>query len=248
MKESTTHFGYEAIDINSKTARVADVFHSVAKRYDIMNDLMSFGLHHLWKRKAIARAYIEPQLAVLDLASGTADLSRLIAPKLNSKGSLTLADINSSMLELGRNKLIDDGLLTNINYVQTNAESLAFPEDSFDRIIMGFGLRNVTHKDLALNEMFRVLKPGGRLIVLEFSQPSSKKLTALYNLYSFSVLPILGKLICNDEKSYRYLAESIRMHPTQEELKNMMENAHFERVSFENILDGVVALHIGFKF
>jgi demethylmenaquinone methyltransferase/2-methoxy-6-polyprenyl-1,4-benzoquinol methylase len=248
MNESTTDFGYQSLPINLKTARVAAVFHSVAKRYDVMNDLMSLGLHHLWKRRAIARLAIEPYHSVLDLACGTGDLSRLMAPKLNGQGKLALADINDSMLNLARERLIDLGLISKIEYIQTDAECLPFPEDSFHRVIIGFGLRNVTRTEKALAEIFRVLKPGGRLVILEFSHPCSPGLSKLYDAYSFSVLPILGKVICDDAESYRYLAESIRMHPTQQVLKEMMEIAHFERVNFENIHDGIVAIHTGFKF
>lgn len=247
-EESTTHFGYQSIPVSLKTSQVAGVFHSVAKRYDLMNDCMSFGLHRLWKRQAIASLQIEPTHTILDLAGGTGDLSNLILNKLNSDGSLILSDINNSMLEVGRSRLQDKGYVSQVKVLQANAEHLPFPNNTFHRIIIGFGLRNVTHKELALSEMFRTLKPGGRVIILEFSHPKSPTLSRLYDTFSFNVLPLLGKAICNDEASYQYLAESIRMHPAQEPLKAMMEQAGFERVDYQNIHDGIVAIHKGFKF
>lgn len=248
MTETTTHFGYQSVPIHTKTSRVAEVFHSVAKHYDLMNDLMSLGLHRIWKRIAVERAQIEANHTVLDLACGSGDLSCLIQKKLKLSGKLILSDINASMLSLARNRLIDKGFVLGLDYIQANAESLPFPSEYFDRIMMGFGLRNVTYKEKALSELYRVLKPGGRVVILEFSKPKDSQLKNIYDRYSFSILPKLGKLVCNDEDSYRYLAESIRMHPDQEKLKLMMINAQFESVSYQNILNGIVALHIGLKF
>ena len=240
----TTHFGYETVDEASKAARVAGVFHSVAARYDLMNDLMSGGLHRLWKAFTIGQANVRPGMRVLDVAGGTADLSRAFARRLHGRGEVWLTDINGSMLTVGRDRLVDDGCLQPA--VQCDAEALPFPDGYFDRVTVAFGLRNMTHKERALAEMRRVLKPGGRLLVLEFSQVR-KALAPLYDIYSFSVLPWLGKRVAGDEASYRYLAESIRMHPDQETLKTMMEEAGFSRVRYFNLTGGVVALHEGFR-
>jgi len=248
VPKDSTHFGYQSIPTHAKTPRVGTVFHSVAKHYDLMNDLLSFGLHRLWKRQAIANLQLEPHHHVLDLAGGTGDLSSLILKKLNEQGRLIFSDINDSMLNIGRNRLLDEGFVQQFKIVQANAESLPFPNNAFHRIIIGFGLRNVTHPSLALSEMFRVLKPGGRVIILEFSHPRSEQLSRCYNAYSFNVLPWLGKMICNDEASYQYLVESIRMHPSQEALKMIMQQAGFEQVDYQNMLDGIVAIHKGFKF
>lgn len=265
---STTHFGYQSIPVSEKTDRVAKVFHSVAKRYDIMNDLMSLGLHRIWKRQAIATAQIESHHTVLDLAGGTGDLTELMLKKWEQKwnllrnqdldrdldlareqkGKICLADINNSMLSQAKERFLNKGIIKNIDYIQANAECLPFQNNSFHRIIIGFGLRNVTDKAKALSEMYRVLKPGGRLVILEFSHPKSPALNRLYDTYSFTLLPLLGKLIVNDQDSYRYLAESIRMHPDQETLKSMMETILFERVEYQNIHDGIVAIHKGLKF
>lgn len=248
MSEETTHFGYQSIPTALKTERVRDVFRSVAPRYDIMNDLMSFGLHRFWKRLAIARCMVRPNDTVLDLAGGTGDLSRHFAKQVGPGGKVVLADINESMLAEGRQRLINNGVVEPLSFVQTNAEFLSFATNTFDRIAIAFGLRNVTHKDLALQEMWRVLKPGGRVVILEFSHVESKHLKQLYNAYSFSVLPLLGKWVCKDEDSYRYLAESIRMHPDQASLKTLMEDAGFENCEYQNCHSGIVALHIGYKF
>lgn len=248
MPEETTHFGYQAIPTTEKTKRVANVFRSVASRYDVMNDLMSFGLHRLWKRFMVARCMLQPTHSVLDLAGGTADLTYHFAKHINQKGKIVLADINEAMLAKGRQRLLDAGILKSVAFVQTNAENLPFLDNSFDRIAIAFGLRNVTYKDHALKEMARVLKPGGRAVILEFSEVHSKPLNTLYNAYSFSVLPILGKLVCQDADSYRYLAESIRMHPNQEALKEMMSQAGFSECEYQNLHSGIVALHIGHKF
>jgi demethylmenaquinone methyltransferase/2-methoxy-6-polyprenyl-1,4-benzoquinol methylase len=240
----TTHFGYETVDEASKAARVAGVFHSVAARYDLMNDLMSAGLHRIWKAFTIGQAAVRPGMRVLDVAGGTGDLARAFARRVGPQGEVWLTDINGSMLTVGRDRLVDDGCLQPA--VQCDAEALPFPDGYFDRVTVAFGLRNMTHKERALAEMRRVLKPGGRLLVLEFSQVR-KALAPLYDLYSFSVLPWLGKRVAGDEASYRYLAESIRMHPDQETLKTMMEEAGFSRVRYFNLTGGVVALHEGFR-
>ena len=245
MSESrTTHFGYQTVDEASKAARVAGVFHSVATRYDLMNDLMSAGMHRLWKAFTIGQAAVRPGMRVLDVAGGTADLARAFARRVGPQGEVWLTDINGSMLSVGRDRMVDDGCLQPA--VQCDAEALPFPGGYFDRVTVAFGLRNMTHKERALAEMHRVLASGGRLLVLEFSQVR-KALAPLYDLYSFSVLPWLGKRVAGDEASYRYLAESIRMHPDQETLKKMMEEAGFSRVRYFNLTGGVVALHEGFK-
>ncbi|GMV01103.1 MAG: bifunctional demethylmenaquinone methyltransferase/2-methoxy-6-polyprenyl-1,4-benzoquinol methylase UbiE [Burkholderiaceae bacterium] len=240
----TTHFGYETVDEASKAARVAGVFHSVATRYDLMNDLMSAGMHRLWKAFTIGQAAVRPGMRVLDVAGGTGDLARAFARRVGSQGEVWLTDINGSMLTVGRDRMLDDGSLQPA--VRCDAESLPFPDGYFDRVTVAFGLRNMTHKDRALAEMRRVLASGGRLLVLEFSQVR-KELAPLYDLYSFSVLPWLGKRVAGDEASYRYLAESIRMHPDQDTLKKMMEDAGFSRVRYFNLAGGVVALHEGFQ-
>ncbi|HMM51905.1 MAG TPA: bifunctional demethylmenaquinone methyltransferase/2-methoxy-6-polyprenyl-1,4-benzoquinol methylase UbiE [Burkholderiaceae bacterium] len=245
MSESrTTHFGYESVDEAAKATRVAGVFHSVAARYDLMNDLMSAGLHRLWKAFTIGQAAVRPGMRVLDVAGGTADLARAFARRVGPEGQVWLTDINASMLAVGRDRMVDDGCLQPA--VQCDAEALPFPDGYFDRVTVAFGLRNMTHKERALAEMQRVLASGGRLLVLEFSQVR-KALAPLYDLYSFSVLPWLGKRVAGDEASYRYLAESIRVHPDQETLKGMMEAAGFSRVRYFNLTGGVVALHEGFK-
>ncbi|MCZ2414824.1 MAG: bifunctional demethylmenaquinone methyltransferase/2-methoxy-6-polyprenyl-1,4-benzoquinol methylase UbiE [Burkholderiales bacterium] len=240
----TTHFGYESVDEAAKATRVAGVFHSVAARYDLMNDLMSAGLHRLWKAFTIGQAAVRPGMRVLDVAGGTADLARAFARRVGPEGQVWLTDINASMLAVGRDRMVDDGCLQPA--VQCDAEALPFPDGYFDRVTVAFGLRNMTHKERALVEMQRVLASGGRLLVLEFSQVR-KALAPLYDLYSFSVLPWLGKRVAGDEASYRYLAESIRVHPDQETLKGMMEAAGFSRVRYFNLTGGVVALHEGFK-
>ncbi len=213
-----------------------------------MNDLMSFGIHRLWKRFAIDCAGIRPGQKVLDLAGGTGDLTARFSRIVGERGEVVLADINDSMLKVGRDKLRNQGLVDNIRYVQANAEALPFPDNHFDLITIGFGLRNVTDKDKALASMFRVLKPGGRLLVLEFSKPTSELMAKLYDLYSFHILPKMGKLVTRDSDSYQYLAESIRMHPDQDTLKGMMETVGFESVDYFNLTQGVVALHRGYKF
>ncbi len=245
--ESTTHFGYETVDRNEKQGRVRGVFDSVAKRYDIMNDVMSFGVHRLWKRFTVEVSALRPGQQVLDLAGGTGDLTALMAKRVGQKGRVVISDINGSMLSVGRERLIDDGIVGNVQCVQANAELLPFPDNYFDCVTIGFGLRNVTDKDKALRAMLRVLKPGGKLLILEFSKPTMPLLSKVYDLYSFKLLPMMGKVVSNDAESYRYLAESIRMHPDQETLLGMMQDAGFERCDYYNLTGGVVALHKGYK-
>lgn len=244
----TTDFGYEQVNTAEKASKVADVFHSVAAKYDIMNDLMSFGVHRLWKRFAIDCSGVRPGQKVLDLAGGTGDLTAKFSRIVGEKGQVILADINDSMLKVGRDKLRDLGVVSNVEYVQANAQALPFPENTFDLITIAFGLRNVTDKDEALRSMYRVLKPGGRLLVLEFSKPSNELLSKAYDMYSFNLLPTMGKMVANDSESYKYLAESIRMHPDQETLKGMMDTAGFEQTQYYNLTGGIVALHRGYKF
>lgn len=242
-----THFGYETVDTTAKQGKVAEVFHSVANKYDVMNDLMSMGIHRLWKRYTIEISGVRPGQKVLDLAGGTGDLAAKFARIVGQTGHVTLSDINNSMLNVGRDRLTDKGILGNVDFVQANAECLPFPDNHFDLITIAFGLRNVTDKDKALRSMHRVLKPGGKLLVLEFSKPTVKALSPLYDAYSFKILPFIGKLITNDADSYRYLAESIRMHPDQETLKDMMANAGFTSCDYFNLSAGIVALHRGYK-
>ena len=244
----TTHFGYQEVPVDEKVGHVRQVFDSVAPQYDIMNDLMSMGVHRLWKRFTVAIANVQPGHQVLDLAGGTGDLAALFSKKVGGKGLVVLADINQSMLEVGRNRLTNMGLANNIQYSLANAECLPFQSNSFDRVCMGFGLRNVTDKDAALRSIYDKLKPGGRALILEFSKPQSKLLNSVYDLYSFKLLPKIGKLVANDEESYRYLAESIRMHPDQQTLKGMMQDAGFERCQVNNLTGGIVAVHSGYKF
>jgi len=239
-----THFGFETVDETEKAKRVAGVFTSVASKYDIMNDLMSLGLHRLWKRFAIGISGVREGQRVLDVAGGSADLSRLFLNKVGSSGQVILTDINNAMLRVGRDRLLDDGLYTPV--AQCDAEHLPFPDNYFDCVSIAFGLRNVTHKEAALRDMHRVIKPGGRVIVLEFSK-IAKPLEPFYDAYSFKLLPKIGQMVANDADSYRYLAESIRMHPGQEELKKMMEDAGLEKVEYFNLTGGVVAVHRGYK-
>jgi len=246
MSKDTTHFGYEKVAVDDKAGRVRDVFDSVASNYDLMNDLMSAGLHRLWKRFTIEQAGVRRGQAVLDLAGGTGDLARKFAGQAGSDGHVVLADINASMLREGRRRLTDAGIAGNLSIAQVDAENLPFAAASFDCMTIAFGLRNVTHKDAALRSMFSVLKPGGKLLILEFSEPA-KILKPAYDLYSFKVLPFIGKLVAGDESSYQYLAESIRMHPNQETLLKMMQEAGFERCRFHDLVGGVVALHVGYR-
>jgi demethylmenaquinone methyltransferase/2-methoxy-6-polyprenyl-1,4-benzoquinol methylase len=239
-----THFGFETVDETEKARKVAGVFTSVASKYDIMNDLMSVGLHRIWKRFAVGLANVHEGQRVLDIAGGSGDISRLFLDKVGKSGQVILTDINNAMLRVGRDRLLDEGKATPT--AQCDAEHLPFPDNYFDCVSIAFGLRNVTHKDAALREMKRVLKPGGRVIVLEFSKVA-KPLEKVYDLYSFKLLPKMGEIIANDSESYRYLAESIRMHPGQEELKQMMLDAGLERVEYFNMTGGVVAVHRGYK-
>lgn len=239
---STTHFGYQTVDEREKAAKVAQVFHSVADRYDVMNDLMSGGLHRLWKSFTVGRADVRPGMRVLDIAGGTGDLSRAFAKRAGASGEVWLTDINASMLRVGRDRLMDDGLL--IPAAVCDAEALPFPDGYFDRVSVAFGLRNMTHKNQALTEMRRVLKPGGKLLVLEFSQVA-KPIAPLYDWYSFNILPWLGQKVAGDAHSYRYLAESIRMHPDQDTLAEMLTKVGLSKVQYFNLAAGMVALHEG---
>ncbi|OTQ72249.1 bifunctional demethylmenaquinone methyltransferase/2-methoxy-6-polyprenyl-1,4-benzoquinol methylase [Gilliamella apis] len=241
-------FGYSQVLKQDKVKRVAEVFHSVADKYDVMNDLMSFGIHRIWKKITIEYSSVRKGQKVLDLAGGTGDLTAKFSQIVGDDGLVVLADINESMLKVGRDKLRDKGLFNNIEYVQANAEELPFADNYFDCITISFGLRNVTDKQKALQSMWRVLKPGGRLLILEFSKPQYQILNKAYDLYSFTMLPLMGKIVANDADSYRYLAESIRMHPDQKTLKKMMEDAGFVDVKYHNMTGGIVALHTGFKF
>ncbi|MEM6819859.1 MAG: bifunctional demethylmenaquinone methyltransferase/2-methoxy-6-polyprenyl-1,4-benzoquinol methylase UbiE [Pseudomonadota bacterium] len=243
---NTTHFGYETVNTGDKAERVRGVFDSVAGNYDLMNDLMSGGIHRLWKRTTVQDAAVRVGDHVLDLAGGTGDLAIEFARQVGPEGHVVLADINAAMLEQGRDRVINSGVVGNLSIAQVNAETLPFAEGTFDLITIAFGLRNVTHKEKALESMLRTLKPGGRVMVLEFSKPDPI-LKPAYDLFSFSVLPFLGKVVANDEASYRYLAESIRVHPDQETLKGMMEQAGFVDVGFKNLTGGIAALHTGYK-
>jgi demethylmenaquinone methyltransferase / 2-methoxy-6-polyprenyl-1,4-benzoquinol methylase len=246
-KQETTHFGYKQVDVNEKADKVADVFHSVAKKYDVMNDLMSFGIHRLWKRFTLDNSGVRKGHTVLDLAGGTGDLAEKFSKIVGEKGRVILSDINPSMLSVAQDRLIDKGFVDEIEFVEANAEDLPFDSELFDCVTIAFGLRNVTNKEAALAEMYRVTKPGGRSMILEFSKPKSDLMNKAYDFYSFNILPKMGKFVANDEESYQYLAESIRMHPDQETLKTMMQDAGFDEVEYHNLTDGVVALHIGYK-
>jgi len=239
-----THFGYQQVDEDDKARRVGDVFRSVAPSYDLMNDLMSLGLHRLWKRFTVELSGVRAGSRVLDVASGSGDLARAFAKRAGPAGQVVMTDINAAMLAVGRDRLVDGGVVAPA--ALCDAEKLPFPDDTFDCVSVAFGLRNMTHKDRALGEMRRVARPGGRVLVLEFSKPW-KPLAKAYDAYSFSVLPALGKYVAKDEAAYRYLAESIRMHPDQEALKAMMESAGLARVEYFNLAAGVVALHRGWK-
>ena len=244
----TTHFGFEEVAWSDKARRVRGVFDSVAPKYDLMNDLMSAGMHRLWKQFTLSQIHLRPGQRALDVAGGTGDLSRGLAAQVGPQGLVVLSDINGAMLSHGRDRMIDAGLLQGIGYVQANAECLPFADSSFDCVTIGFGLRNVTDKPAALASMQRVLKPGGQLLVLEFSHPTAPGLAPLYDAYSFRVLPALGRLIANDEDSYRYLAESIRKHPDQETLLGMLRDAGLEDCRYHNLSGGIVALHRGYKY
>ena len=242
-----THFGYRTVDSGEKASLVRDVFDSVASKYDLMNDLMSFGIHRLWKRFAVELAGVRPGQQILDLASGTGDLADRFADLAGPGGLVLMTDINAAMLGVGRDRMVDRGHAGNVAYVQVDAEALPFPDASLDLITIAFGLRNVTDKDKAIASMYRALRPGGRALVLEFSKPVNRPLEKLYDIYSFHILPRMGGLVARDADSYRYLAESIRMHPDQETLRHMMEQAGFENCDVHNLTGGIVAVHRGFK-
>ena len=246
-QQDSTHFGYQDVPASEKAGMVADVFHSVAGKYDIMNDAMSLGIHRLWKKFAVAQAGVRPGQTVLDLACGTGDLTMKMSPQAGPDGLVIASDINASMLQNGRDRLTDKGIINNVLYVQSDAEKLPFADNSVDRITIGFGLRNVTDQNAALASMYRCLRPGGRLVILEFSKPVLPGLDKIYDLYSFKILPRLGRMIANDEASYRYLAESIRKHPDQQTLNNMMADAGFDRPHYHNLRGGIVAVHKGYK-
>lgn len=246
--DNTTHFGFAQVNEKEKVNLVRGVFDSVASQYDIMNDFMSLGIHRIWKRVAVQLSNVREGDHVLDLAGGTGDLTTLFSKRVGKSGKIVLADINSEMLRTGRDRLIDRGITKNISFAQVNAECLPFEDNTFDCVCIAFGLRNVTDKDAALRSMMRVLKPGGRVIVLEFSHPTDKITEKIYNFYSFKLLPKIGKFVAKDEESYRYLAESIRMHPVQDKLKEMMEEAGLERCEYFNMSQGIVAVHRGYKF
>lgn len=242
----TTHFGFQTVNTAEKEQKVAEVFHSVAQKYDLMNDVMSFGIHRLWKRFAIQMSGVRQGQHVLDIAGGTGDLAKVFSKEVGAEGRVVLSDINASMLKVGQNRL--QAKCKNMEFILANAESLEpFADNSFDLVTISFGLRNVTDKDAALEAMYRVLKPGGRLLILEFSKPVFEPFSKLYDLYSFTALPLMGKIIANDSESYKYLAESIRMHPDQRTLKQMMENAQFKDCDYHNLTGGIVAVHRGFK-
>lgn len=242
-----THFGYKEVDIDKKASLVADVFSSVASKYDVMNDVMSLGIHRIWKKIAVGHTGLKTGQRALDLAGGTGDLTIYLSEQVGDSGEVILSDINPAMLEQGRRRLLDKGYGSNITFVEANAEDLPFAENSFHCVTIAFGLRNVTDQQKALASIYRVLKPGGRLLILEFSKPVLPGLNKVYDFYSFNILPKMGKLIAKDEESYRYLAESIRMHPDQKTLQAMMEQAGFERCRYYNMSGGIVALHKGFK-
>ncbi|MFD2631521.1 bifunctional demethylmenaquinone methyltransferase/2-methoxy-6-polyprenyl-1,4-benzoquinol methylase UbiE [Idiomarina piscisalsi] len=247
-KDDSIDFGYQKVARSEKKNLVANVFQSVASKYDVMNDLMSFGIHRLWKRYTIDCSGVRKGMKVLDIAGGTGDLTAQFSRRVGPEGEVVLADINDAMLKVGRDKLRDRGVVGNVRYVQADAEELPFDDNTFDVITIAFGLRNVTDKGKALSSMLRVLKPGGRLLILEFSKPVSATLNQVYDFYSFNILPKMGQVVANDADSYQYLAESIRMHPDQDTLKSMMETAGYEKVDYQNMTGGVVALHRGYKF
>ena len=247
MSEESTHFGYKTIPAKDKASYVAGVFDSVANKYDIMNDIMSGGVHRIWKHITVEISRVKPGQKVLDVAGGTGDLAAKFAKRVGPSGHVVLSDINQSMLDVGRDRLIDKGLVKNISYVLADAQTLPFQDDSFDIVSIGFGLRNVTDKDRALISMRRVLRPGGKLLILEFSKPYSDIISKLYDEYSFKIIPKLGKLFANDEGSYKYLAESIRVHPDQETLKQMVQKAGLLNVEYINMSGGIAAVHMGIK-
>ena len=242
-----THFGYKTVDVDQKEGLVGEVFDSVASKYDLMNDVMSFGIHRIWKKIAMMHTGLKKGQRALDVAGGTGDLTIEMSKQVGADGEVVIADINPAMLEQGRRRLIDKGIAGNVSFVEANAEDLPFDDNSFECVTIAFGLRNVTHQEKALESMYRVLKPGGRLLVLEFSKPVLPGLDKAYDFYSFSIIPLMGRFIAKDADSYRYLAESIRMHPDQATLKQMMQDVGFERCTYHNMTGGIVALHKGFK-
>ncbi len=242
-----THFGYQQVPTHEKVKKVRSVFDSVASKYDLMNDLMSFGIHRLWKRFLTEYTAVRPGYQVLDIAGGTGDISRLLHDRVGESGCVTMLDINAAMLSQGRDRFINQGVLTGIDYIQANAEHLPFNDNSFDLVTIAFGLRNVTDKQQALDEMTRVLKPGKALYVLEFSRPTSSLLNRVYDTYSFKLLPKIGEVVAKDAESYQYLAESIRMHPDQDTLKGMFQASGLELCEYTNLTGGIVAIHRGFK-
>lgn len=243
-----TDFGDHPMNTEEKSNLVAEIFHRVATKYDLMNDIMSMGLHRLWKRKLIQLAQLHSGQIVLDVAAGTGDLSLLLAKQIGPAGKVVMTDVNETMLALGQDKMIGVGLLTNIEYVQADAEQLPFADHYFDRITIAFGLRNVTNKTAALDSFYRVLKPGGKLLVLEFSHPSSSLLNQAYDFYSFKIIPKIGEYVANDRASYQYLVESIRVHPNQKILKQMLLSSRLEDVEYVNLTGGIVAIHTGYKY
>lgn len=248
MSEQKTHFGFQEVNESEKESLVGNVFRSVAGNYDVMNDAMSMGVHRAWKWFAVAQSGVKVGHRVLDLAAGSGDLSSKFAKKVGEHGQVVVTDINEAMLAQGRRRLTDEGVAGNVEFCIVNAEQLPFEDNSFDCISISFGLRNVTHKEKALASMARCLKPGGRAIILEFSQPTNDTFRKIYDAYSFNVIPKLGEMIANDRDSYQYLVESIRQHPPQEELKQMMIGAGFDHVRYHNLTGGIVALHIGYKY
>ncbi len=248
LNDDETHFGYSKVDKQAKARLVADVFDKVAPKYDLMNDVMSVGMHRLWKRFTIAEAAVKPGQHILDVAAGSGDLSKAFAKLVGPTGKVIMTDINPHMLAVGRGRLADAGIIGNVEFIEADAEKLPFEDNSFDCVTIAFGLRNVTDKNAALRSMFRVLKPGGKCLILEFSQPPNILLAKAYDAYSFNIIPKLGQLISNDRDSYQYLVESIRMHPKQDELKAMLQTAGFDDVSYFNLTGGIVALHKGYKY
>jgi demethylmenaquinone methyltransferase/2-methoxy-6-polyprenyl-1,4-benzoquinol methylase len=245
--KSTTDFGFREVPVEEKVKKVADVFHSVAGKYDLMNDLMSGGVHRLWKKLTIEQSGARRGHTILDIAGGTGDLTMRFSRIVGTEGKVVLADINDSMLKVGRDRLMDRGVAGNVEFVQANAECLPFPDNTFDVITIAFGLRNVTDKDAAIRSMARVLKPGGKVMILEFSKTDNPALTKMYDFYSFNILPKIGQMVAGDSESYKYLAESIRMHPDQETLKSMMQEAGLVNCKYQNMTGGIVALHTGIK-
>ncbi len=248
LSRETTHFGFQTVDWQEKEKKVREVFHAVAKNYDVMNDVMSLGVHRLWKKLTIELSQAKIGQSVLDLAGGSGDLTRLLCKKVGSTGQVVLADINYAMLKVGRDRLMNEGLFQTIDVIQANAEKLPFADNHFHIVTIAFGLRNVTDKDAALRSMFRVCKPGGKVMILEFSKPHIPIIKPIYDWYSFHILPKMGKLVANDENSYQYLVESIRMHPDQDTLKDMIEDAGFEDCHYHQLSGGIVALHVAYKY